>query len=291
MRMVILTIARLTLREAVRRRLVLAVFILTILLAILSGWAFHKLIGLPCGDNGRIHACSVADQKLLAATLLILLGFMFSFVLAVGAAFLGAPALWADMESGILLAMLPRPIRRGDVLLGKWLGLAVLVAGYTAIACGMEMLISSFTLNYVPPHPVIAIAFISAEALVLLSLAIACSTRVSSMASGIVIILLFGVAWMGGMAGEVGAIRHSQTIENVGTVSSLLLPTDGLWRGAIYNLEPVTLVLVQREFSNYAAGNPFFVENAPSGPYLLWAGGWTIAALLIGIWSFSKKEL
>jgi len=165
------------------------------------------------------------------------------------------------------------------------------VAGYTAIACGMEMLISSFTLNYVPPHPVIAIAFISAEALVLLSLAIACSTRVSSMASGIVIILLFGVAWMGGMAGEVGAIRHSQTIENVGTVSSLLLPTDGLWRGAIYNLEPVTLVLVQREFSNYAAGNPFFVENAPSGPYLLWAGGWTIAALLIGIWSFSKKEL
>jgi ABC-type transport system involved in multi-copper enzyme maturation permease subunit len=291
--MIVLTIARLTLREAVRRRLVIAVFILTVLLALLSGWAFHKVISLPCGGEagGSPHPCSVADQKLLAATLLVLLAFMFSFVLAVGAAFLGAPALWADMESGVLLAMLPRPIRRADVLLGKWLGLAILVAGYTAIACGMEMIISSWMLNYVPPHPVNAVAFICAEALVLLSLAITCSTRISSMASGIVIILLFGVVWMGGMAGEVGAVRHSQTIENIGTISSLLLPTDGLWRGAIYNLEPVTIVLVQKEFSTYAAGNPFFVETSPSSAYMFWSLGWVVAVLLVGIWSFTKRDL
>ena len=60
---------------------------------------------------------------------------MFSFVLAMTAAFLGAPAVGADIESGVALALLARPLRRSDLLLGRWLGLAVAVVGYT-IASG-----------------------------------------------------------------------------------------------------------------------------------------------------------
>jgi ABC-type transport system involved in multi-copper enzyme maturation permease subunit len=286
---IVWTIARLTLREAVRRKLILATFVLTVVLAVISGWAFHKLIGLPCGPNGT--ACSITDQKIEAATLIIMLGFMFSFVVAVGAAFLGAPSIWAEMESGVLLSMLPRPIRRSEVLLGKWLGLAILVVAYTVIATGMEMVICAWALNYVAPHPITALMFIAAQALILLTLSIACSTRIPSMASGIVLIVLFGITWMAGIAGSVGAAVHARAMEDVGTVSSLLLPTDGLWRAAVYNLEPYGVLVVQRQIGRPGSANPFFVAAGPAPAYLIWAVVWVVAVLAIGIWSFNRREL
>jgi ABC-type transport system involved in multi-copper enzyme maturation permease subunit len=227
----------------------------------------------------------------MAATLIIMLGFMFSFVLAVGAAFLGAPSIWAEVESGVLISMLPRPIRRSEVLLGKWLGLVILVVGYTVIATGMEMLICSWVMNYEAPHPILAIICIAAQAVILLTLSVACSTRIPSMASGIVLIVLFGVTWMAGIAGAVGAAFHQHTVENIGTVSSLILPTDGLWRAAVYNLEPYALLTAQHEIGRAASGNPFFVLSAPSSGYLIWSVCWVVAVLGIGIWSFSRKEL
>jgi ABC-type transport system involved in multi-copper enzyme maturation permease subunit len=289
--MVILTIARLTLREASRRRLILAVFLLTVILAVLTGWAFHRLLQLPCNsDNGVSQSCSGAQLRLISATLLILLAFMFSFVLAVGAAFIGAPTIAGDVESGVLLAMLPRPIRRSDVVLGKWLGLATLLGIYAAIACGVEFTIVKISLGYVPPHPIVAILFLIAEALCVLTLALAASTRIPTMTCGIVVIVLFGLTWMSGIAGAVGAAFHSRAIENIGTVGSLIFPTDGLWRATIYNLEPVA-ILAAGSASREASGNPFFVTAGPSTAYLFWTLGWFAVVLGVGLWSFSRREL
>ena len=57
---------------------------------------------------------------------------MFSFVLAMTAAFIGAPAIGGDLESGVALAILARPLRRAEILLGRWLGCALVVAAYAA---------------------------------------------------------------------------------------------------------------------------------------------------------------
>jgi ABC-type transport system involved in multi-copper enzyme maturation permease subunit len=54
----------------------------------------------------------------------VMLAFMFSFVLAMTAVFAASPAIGPDIENGLLLAVLARPIRRSEVLLGRWLGLA-----------------------------------------------------------------------------------------------------------------------------------------------------------------------
>src|SRR5689334_7269423 len=95
------TIARLTLREASRRRLIIAVVVLTVVLAGLTGWGVHRLEEVPCGSGANAHRCSPAELKVFAATMLILLAFMFSFVLALGGAFLGAPSISGDVESGV----------------------------------------------------------------------------------------------------------------------------------------------------------------------------------------------
>ncbi|GAC1319107.1 MAG: hypothetical protein NVS2B16_22730 [Chloroflexota bacterium] len=289
--MAILTIARLTLREASRRRLLLAVAFLTLVVALLSAWAFHHLLTIAsCGQNGASYACSPATQKVIASTLLILLAFMFSFVLALGAAFIAAPSIANDVESGIALAMLPRPIRRSDVVLGKWLGLAVLLALYAGLSCGIEFVIAQVAVNYVPPHPILAIVYIVAEALVVLTLTLAGSTRLPSMTCGIIVFVLFGMSWIAGIAGEIGATFHSSSIQNVGTVSSLLLPTDGLWRGAVYSLEPLATIMIQSEV-RAASANPFFVSTPPTTAYLVWAVAWVVAILAIANLSYYRREL
>ncbi|PZR99061.1 MAG: ABC transporter permease, partial [Chloroflexi bacterium] len=286
--MPVLTIARLTLREASRRRLLLAVAILTLVVAMLSAWGFHRLLtSNSCGNYPNVHPCSAATLKVIASALLILLAFMFSFVLALGAAFLAAPSIAGDIESGIALSMLPRPIRRSDVVLGKWLGFSALLALYAGIACGIEFVISDIALNYVPPHPVIAVLFIVAEAVVVLTLTLLGSTRIPAITCGIVVFVLFGMTWIGGIVGNVGATLHNSTVQNIGTVSTLLFPTDGLWRGAIYNLEPLATIVVGSEVPE-ARANPFFVSDPPTTPYLLWSAAWVMLLLGAATWSFYR---
>src|SRR5436309_11201780 len=126
--MAALTIARLTLQEASRRRLILAVFLLTLVVVAFTGYGFSRLNTITCGRDGAL--CPPTEVRLAASLLLILVVYMFDSVIAVGASFIAAPSIATDVESGIALAMLPRPIRRSDVVLGKWLGLAALVAAY-----------------------------------------------------------------------------------------------------------------------------------------------------------------
>lgn len=285
--MPVLTIARLTLRETARKRLLLALVLITIAVALLTGWLFHKLLDLPCTGEGGREVCITFT----AATILMLLSFMFSFVLALGAAFIASPSISADIESGVLLSMVTRPIRRSDVLLGKWLGLAALLAIYGGGTAAMEFIIMKIAVGYVPPHPVAAIVFIVAEGLVVLTLSILFSTRLSAITGGIVALVLFGGAWLGGITGSVGAAFHNQAIQNVGTVTSLVLPTDGLWRGAIYNLEPVALMVAQDAAGKEASANPFFVSSPPAAPYVLWAILWVAGIFGVAVWSFARRDL
>ena len=72
--------------------------------------------------------------------------------------------------------------------------------------------------------------------------------------------------------------------------SRYVLPTDGLWHGAIYYLEPSSFI-GQRLGSAGEGGNPFFAVNAPSWQYLLWTGVWFLLVLTAGLVSFDRREL
>jgi ABC-type transport system involved in multi-copper enzyme maturation permease subunit len=288
--MAILTIAQLTLKEASRRKLLLALGILTLVVAVLSGWGFHRLLDLPCNEGGHLHHCGANVLRLVSATLLIMLMFMFSFVIALAAAFVAASSISGDIESGIALAVLPRPIRRSDVVLGKWLGLAFLLALYAGIASTLEYVILKVAIGYVPPHPILATLFIMAEGITVLTLTLLGSTRLSGMTCGIIVLVLFGIMWIAGIAGGVGAAFHSTAIQDFGTVSSLIMPTDGLWRAALYNLEPAAMIAVQSG-SRESSGNPFLSIAPATTSYLIWCLAWVLAFLAGAIYSFSRREL
>jgi TRAP-type C4-dicarboxylate transport system permease small subunit len=103
--MPLLTIASLTLREAARRRLGTAVAALALMVVGLTAWAFWKLTTITGPSGAPLPAL---EKAATFSVLVLLLAYMFSVVLAVGAAFIAAPAIAGDVESGIVLAMLPR---------------------------------------------------------------------------------------------------------------------------------------------------------------------------------------
>jgi ABC-type transport system involved in multi-copper enzyme maturation permease subunit len=280
--MPVLTIARLTLFEAVRRRLVLAVIILTPIIIGCTGWGFSKLTDLKHSSGVPL---SPSESTLNIAIFVILIAFMFGVVLAVGAIFLAAPAIASDIESGLILAIFPRPIRRSSVVLGKWLGLATLLTLYTSITAALDLLVIARVTGYSPPHPTMAVLFIIGQSLVLLSLTLASSTRLAPMASGVVIVALYGITWIVGIAAAVGASFHNSSIVTAGTIVNLLIPSDGLWRGAVYNLEPAVLRTAGLEF------DPLAVTGPPTVAYMVWAIAWICAMIGCAIWSLNRRDL
>ena len=106
----VLTIARLTVLEASRRKLLLALALLTLVVIVLTSWGFSRL--------PTMKGVTSAEVRVAASQLTILVAFMFSGVLALGSTLVAAPSIASDIESGIALAILPRPIRRSEVLIG-----------------------------------------------------------------------------------------------------------------------------------------------------------------------------
>ncbi len=280
-------IARLMLREVLRRRLILALLCLTVLAVALTAWGFSRIPtlsqrGVPIPD---------AQVKLIASQLLILVMFMFSNVLALSAVFVASPALSGDLESGIALAMLSRPITRAQYVIGKWLGLAILVVAYALIAASLELVAVNAVVGYAPPQPLEFLGFLIAEGLVLLTLGLVFSTRLSGMVGGVIALILFGMAWLGGIVGGIGAAFDNDLIERVGTATKLILPTDGLWRGAVYTLEPAAVLAVAAGSGPAFAANPFYAAAPPPLPYLVWCVGWIAGMLALAVWSFSRREV
>ncbi len=278
-----LTIASLTWRELVRRRLVLALLGLTVVVIALTGWGFARVPGLH--ENG--HRLTTGEVHTVAAELLILVLFMFSFVLALTCAFLAAPAIAGDLESGVALAVLSRPVRRAELFVGRWLGLAVPAIAYTVAAVTVEFWVAGWQTGYVPRQPAAAEAALAAEGLVLLTLALALSTRLATVTAAVVAVVAFGAMWMGGVAGAFGAAFHNAAITTVGTVTHLLLPTDGMWRAATFAAEPPAFA---SQAGAHAGAGAFQAAAGPTPAYLAYVAGWIVVGLGLGLLGLRYRE-
>jgi ABC-type transport system involved in multi-copper enzyme maturation permease subunit len=282
--MTALTIAGLTLREAARRRVVWALLVLTVVLLALSGWGFSKLIGLDT-DLGTMTS---GEARLVASLLLNLIMFGFSLIAAIGTAFLAGPTVAGEVESGQALAILARPVRRSQVLLGKWLGLAAFGCGYVVLAGLAQIVVVRAVVGYWPPAPARGLALLAAETVVLLTLALLLSSVVSTMASGIVAVGLFGATWVAGVVGGIGGALGNEGVERVGTVSRILLPTDGLWRGAMNSFQdPIAIA----QMGPGEGGFPFLSEAPLTPAYLVWAAAWVAVIWGLTALTFQRRDI
>lgn len=283
---VALTMAALTLREAARRRVLWALGGLTVLLLALSAWGFSRLAATEFQGS----ALTSGEARLTASIVLNLVMFGLSLIAALGTAFLAGPTLSGEIESGMALSILARPVRRSTILLGKWLGLVAFGSGFVVLAGLAQFVIVRITVDYWPPQPLTGLALLAVQTTALLTLGLLLSTAISPMASGIVAVGLFGSTWIAGVVGGVGASFGSEGIERVGTVSRMLLPTDGLWRGAMHAFQDPTALAA---FGGPAVegGFPFLSASSLTVAYLGWTVLWVAVVLGLAGFALQRRDL
>jgi ABC-type transport system involved in multi-copper enzyme maturation permease subunit len=280
--------AKLTIWEASRRRLLLAIAALTLAVIGFTGWGFAKI---PEQATSGGQLLSPVEVKAIASQLLILVVFVFSGVLALSAVLVASPSIAGELESNQALALLARPVRRADYVAGKWLGLGVLVAAYAAGSGTLEMAVVELATGYAPPNPLGLLAAITGEGLVLLTLAIALSTRLAGMTGGIIALVLWFVAWIGGIVEGIGQGFGNATLSGIGLGIRLLVPTDALWRAGVYAMEPATVVAGAQRLGAVGRASPFVVAQPIAPAMLVWSLVWILGVLALGLWSFRSREV
>lgn len=280
-----MTIVRATLREAASRRLLLAVFVLTVVFVSLFILGFSFARGALAKEPDPMEAA-------LSATLLTVMGlYVASFLAAFLALFLSAGSVASEIDSGQLHAVLARPLPRWSWLLQRWLGLAIVVVGYTVALGGALLLVARWAVGYQALNPLAGLALMALQSLTLLTLGVFGSTRLSTMANGAVVFFAFGVAWLSGLVEFIGNVIDNVGMQRIGVVTSLLVPSDALWRGASAALSSPGVLSAARAAGEDAGQIPFLGVNLPSAALLTWSLLYVPVLLALAIRRFQRRDL
>jgi Cu-processing system permease protein len=291
-----LVVARWTVLEARRRKLLLAGVVLSVAFVVLFALAFTLLYhnqqrGLASGEivvSGPADALTPREQLLVVSTVLVVLGlYGVQFLAALLALFLGVASVSPEADSGALHAVLARPLSRLNYLLGRFLALAGMLTAYIVVMSGALLLTARIVAGYRPGDTLRVVGLMILEVLVLLAVSLLGSTILPTLANGVVMLALFGLAWLGGIIEFIGTIPPGNDLmANLGTAVSLLLPADAVWRAASYHLMPPGLLATGSMVNQANPGLPF-ASTTPIAPAMLtWALAYPVAAA-----AFRRRDL
>ncbi len=241
-------IAGYALREAVRRRVLLVVVVLTA--AFLALYAFGSAEAFEEAARHRIATGAPIDDKLLTgSTLLGLAMFVTLFLGTVLAVFVTLNAVRGDAERGLLQPLVVRPVGRSTLLLGRFLAAAGVCVAYVAIVYASAVAITAATGDYHPDDPVAGGAAIAGAVVIVVALSLLGTTLLSSTANGIAVFMVFGAGLAAGLLGQIGYSLESETLERISSIASWLLPFEALYQDGLYalteNVTGVTGIIVQ----------------------------------------------
>ncbi len=277
-----LLIAWLTMKEAARKRLLTLAVIASILFLALFAIGFALLI--------RYGPRSPTAPATMFTAMMTVMGFYFlNFLAGVSAIFVSVNAIPTEIDSGTIHALVARPIRRRDVIFGKWLGYAGVMTAYVVLMSAGLLAIIYFTSGAVPAAPLATVGLMVWVTLLLLTLSILGGTFLSALANGVGLFLLYGLAWMGGMIEGMGGLLRNETMLYLGIVTSLVIPSDVLWHAASYYLlSPSVLMMAGTSSSGLF---PFAWSAPPAPAMLVYTGIYTLAALGLAVLVFARRDL
>lgn len=274
----IFAIAHLTLYEARRRRIVTA--------AVVRAAAFLAVYGAGLFFVHREQLREgrpLLQQQSVMSVLTIVGLYAANFLSVLFAVLLPVDTLSGEIDSGVIQTVASKPIRRADVVIGKWLGHAVIVMGYVVVLTVGVVIVVRLIAGTVAVRPFAALPLMLLEIVLLMTVSIAGGTRLSTVTNGVMALGFYGISFVGGWIEQIGGFAGSQAAKTVGIVASLISPADALWRLASYQVQPESL-------RNFGAA-VFATSSVPTMLMVWWAAGFTAATLIFAVRSFSTRQL
>ncbi|MBK8824483.1 MAG: ABC transporter permease [Anaerolineales bacterium] len=277
-------IARMTFRENVRKRIVLTGLALGLIFLTVFTIGFRMVY--INGLNGVDRPNEMLSRMIVteATNMLLLAGlYAVTFLSAAMGALLGADTLSGEINSGTIQTIVTKPVRRSDVVLGKWLGFAILLGLYSLLMSGGTVLSIWTQSGYLPPNVLKGLSLIYLESVLIMTLSLFCSSFMSGLATGGVVFGLYGLAFIGGWVEQIGVAIQNQTVVQVGIITSLIIPSESLWRRASFEMQsPVSAAL---------GFSPFSSTSVPSPLMLGYAVIYLIIILMAAVSTFQHRDL
>lgn len=225
------TIASAALKEAVRKKTFIVMGIVTVLYLILWGVILYYFQNSVAGHSGE-------QLRGLATVMITQMGLQFSSMLiCLLTIILGAGAIASELETGMIHAVLSRPLGRLEYVLGKFFGLALLTAMVaTALYAAILLIGGAFSLNTVTTLSFVQI--LEGWMLYLLvPLAVLCLTLYGSVTlkvvpNGLLMIFIYILGNIGGMVEMIGNYLSNKPVISAGIFLSLVSPFHTLYAAA-----------------------------------------------------------
>ena len=278
----IFTITALTFREAVRRRIALASFILGIAFLLIFSIGFYFInLDFTRMQGQNLQADFYTNQFYnffhIAAIYVV------NFLTIATAALITADSLAGEISSGTVQTLLAKPVRRFEIVLGKWLGNAGLLAGYMVLLAGGSSLSMYIQSGYLAPNLLLGILLMLFNSLLIMTVTLALSSRMTTLAAGGTIFGLYGVAFIGGWVERIGNALQNPTAVNVGIVSSLLMPAEAIWNLASSQMTSKAMLVI--------GATPFSYGSTPSPVMIGFTALYLAAFLYTAIRTFNARDL
>lgn len=277
----ILLITSITLREALRRKVWLWVLIILGGMALMDFMIPHAIQG-----NMRMQAFNEAEKTrqgiLMAQHIGTRIAIFFSCIIAI---VLAAGQISTEIERGVLATILPKPLARWQVLVGKWIGVVVFPCFCILFSLTANWLICSaiygFGSGYKVDVPALGVMML--YPMLYATVTLAFSSFSSMVLALLMTCTLYAVTMVGDMIIKVIArITESKQLENLQVLSTWIIPHDRLsrWLG---RSEESFLTAVSRQMTGgleaVTAFDQFYVCAYIVGFFLL--------SLLV----FSKRDI
>ncbi len=280
------TVVALSVQEGIRRRVFLAVLVLTLAFLALYGLGAH--FAFKDVDEFAAGEPKILDpHAFTGATIFGLAMFATLFLGAVLAVFLTLGVVRGDAESGLLQPIVVRPIGRTTMLLARFAGAALLSAAYVIVVYLAAWAITEATGHWSPDHLIGPALGLALGVAIIAALSLLASTVLSVTAQGIVVFMVFGAGLTAGLLAQIGHAIGSHSLHTIGRVASWALPFEGLYAASLHALisgtSGLTGVVLQL--------GPFGGSEA-AGPDLIgWAFLYLIGVLALAAFTFSRRDL
>lgn len=271
-------IAGMTFREAARKKILWT--------ALLAGLGFLAVFGIglhyQMADFSSGSIPPFLRYQILSGMLMI--GLYTVDLLAVVMTILtSVDTIPGEIDSGTIHAIATKPIPRWQVLVGKWMGFVGMLAIYVALMFSGTIAEAHWLAGVVPQNPIAGALLVFLECVLALTVTIMCGTWFSTLTNGVIVLGLHGLAFLGGWLEQMSGFAEGSRLVSVGIVSSLIMPSEAVWRRAAFEMESPLAGSLQ--FS------PFADISVPSLAMIGYAGVYLLGALAVAIYHFQNRDL
>jgi Cu-processing system permease protein len=267
-----------TFREATRKRI--------LWMALAAGLGFLLLFAIAlhfqAEEFNRVHLAPLIRRQALNTMLMMGL-YAIDLMVVVMTVLTSVDTLSGEIASGTVQAMATKPMRRWELLAGKWLGFAgmhtlsivMMVFGINAITYVM----TGVTARHLP----LGFALMWMESMLLLAVTFFFGTTFSTLTNGVLALGLHGLAFLGGWIEQAGALTKTRKAVDLGILASVIMPSEALWRRAAFEMQSPLATAVNI--------TPFSGASVPSSAMVSYAAVYMAVFLALAIRKLGKRDL